>query len=154
MNGVLYWMSLKILPEPQSVSFGLSFKPSFWRTMAERITPKREPSLPATVALVDPTSLQHARDVRSHKTGLSEPVAAPRLVLMAITGIWRISSACDRHPLGFVIKAKIQFLFSKDTDHAKKSMVSIILRGRMFVSSLTDMPERKEQDIAVWGVVA
>lgn len=73
---------------------------------------------------------------------------------MLIANIRRISSAYERHPFAFVIKAKIKFFFSS----AKKSMIFIFLRGVMSISLLTDMPKRKEQDVAAlvvvgeWGV--
>lgn len=69
---------------------------------------------------------------------------------MLITDIRRISSACERHPLAFEIKTKIKFFFSS----AKKSTIFIFLRGMMAISSLTDMLEKKEQDVAAWGVMA
>jgi len=45
------------------------------------------------------------------------------------------------------MKAEIKFFFSS----AKKSKIFIFFRGAVSISSLTDMPERKEWDAAAWG---
>ena len=124
----------------------LSFTPFFGLNMAGRNTQTRELLLNVTGVLVDSTkTVARLMSTDTKLRCLNQP--RPQVIFGADYCYQRISSSCDRHPLVFTIKAEVKFFLLS----AKKSMIFIFLRGVMSISPLTDMPERKERDVAAWG---